>query len=444
LPATGKPPPNNSLLTVGPPGSGKGAGLIIPVLSYLDRSVIIIDPKGEAAAVTARKRARMRHRIVMLNPMGMFEKERPYMKSDGYNPLLRLPDAQAPGFDGEAQKLAQALCPIEAQGENKFFDEEAQNVFAGIIMGEVVLARQEKRMPSLKRIRQYLADPDEAYERDPEGKPKPDSESVLVRMLRLGEGVKAVPGIKAKLASLNRSGDSNPVQSVMMTLRSKTAVLDDGYIQANLESPSTFRFSDLRKQKTTVYLIVPPFDTERTAKWLRMLVTSAVRDLMDTPDTGLGPVLFILDEFGNLGVLRDIEEAMAETRAYGLQFWLIVQNFSQLEHTYGRRWESFISSAEVLTSYATNDNFTAKYLSEKAGSRTAIAEGYNMGEGPGGERSGRSYSQVSSPLYRPEELGRLKPWHSLNFIKGEHVFETFAPLYEQDFGAGLDPPPRRI
>ena len=55
------------VLTVGPSGVGKTAGLIITNLSHLRRSVIVIDVKGECGALTARKRAKM-GRVVMLNP----------------------------------------------------------------------------------------------------------------------------------------------------------------------------------------------------------------------------------------------------------------------------------------------------------------------------------------------------------------------------------------
>jgi type IV secretion system protein VirD4 len=41
---------------VGPRGSGKGTGLIVPNLPARRGSVMIIDPKGECAAVTAERR----------------------------------------------------------------------------------------------------------------------------------------------------------------------------------------------------------------------------------------------------------------------------------------------------------------------------------------------------------------------------------------------------
>src|SRR5262249_22808478 len=65
-------------MSIGRTGSGKATGLISPNLSTLRRSILIIDPKGEAAAITARKRAAL-GRVVMLNPFNLFVEDRPWM-----------------------------------------------------------------------------------------------------------------------------------------------------------------------------------------------------------------------------------------------------------------------------------------------------------------------------------------------------------------------------
>ena len=44
------------LLTIAPTRSGKGVGSIVPNLLMADRSVFVIDPKGENAKITARQR----------------------------------------------------------------------------------------------------------------------------------------------------------------------------------------------------------------------------------------------------------------------------------------------------------------------------------------------------------------------------------------------------
>ena len=59
------------LLLFGPNGTGKGTRFLIPnLLSIKDRSIIVIDPKGELAAVTADYR-RTVGEVVMLNPFNV-------------------------------------------------------------------------------------------------------------------------------------------------------------------------------------------------------------------------------------------------------------------------------------------------------------------------------------------------------------------------------------
>ena len=56
------------LLLFGPNGTGKGTRFLIPnLLTIKDRSIVVIDPKGELAAVTADYR-RTVSEVVMLNP----------------------------------------------------------------------------------------------------------------------------------------------------------------------------------------------------------------------------------------------------------------------------------------------------------------------------------------------------------------------------------------
>jgi type IV secretion system protein VirD4 len=409
------------LLTVGPPGSGKGAGLIMPNLSRLERSILVIDPKGEAAAITARKRAQMGE-VVMLNPFQIFGTTHRHLRSRGFNPLINFPDERTSRFNIEATKLAQAIVTIESKQE-PFFEQAAQNLLAAYIMTEVVESRAIDAVPSLGRVRAKLCEPPRRHVED---------------MTRIG-----ISAIINKVGDLAGDGEHKTLQSVMMTLRTQTAFLDDEELVADLSTPASFDFKDMRREIMTVYVVVPPTDTKRNAKWLRLVILSALRAFVDTGPMGdLGPVLFLLDEFANLGRLEDIEDAMATTRGYGVQLWPIVQNLSQLKHDYGDRWESIVSAAEIKTVFRCQDNFTAEYFSKMAGNRTAFAEGQNSGEGPGGERSGRSLSQVGGRLFRPEDLGRLGDGQMLCFAKQQYPFMTHAPLYvNTPYREGLDPNP---
>src|ERR1700733_3314508 len=66
----GSPSDRKHLLSIGPPGTGKSTGLVVPNVAHLRRSMIITDPKGEVAGICGSQRARM-GRVLMLNPFGL-------------------------------------------------------------------------------------------------------------------------------------------------------------------------------------------------------------------------------------------------------------------------------------------------------------------------------------------------------------------------------------
>ena len=77
------------LLTLAPNRAGKGVSAIIPNLLTWPGSVLVIDPKGENAVVTARRRQAMGQAVHVLDPWGITGLARA-----SFNPLLALaPDS---------------------------------------------------------------------------------------------------------------------------------------------------------------------------------------------------------------------------------------------------------------------------------------------------------------------------------------------------------------
>lgn len=73
------------LITVAPTRSGKGVVSIIPNLLTYPGSVLVIDPKGENAMITARQREAMGQRIYVVDPWGIAGKSG--FKAARFNPM---------------------------------------------------------------------------------------------------------------------------------------------------------------------------------------------------------------------------------------------------------------------------------------------------------------------------------------------------------------------
>ncbi len=140
-------------LLFGPNGTGKGTRFLIPnLLSIKDRSIVVVDPKGELAAVTADYRRTVGD-VVMLNPFNVLG-----LGSAGFNPLASL-DPKAANFYDDAAALGEALIRIE--GKDPHWGESAQGLLVALIMWEKLKRGVDA---NLENVRALLTEADE-YDR---------------------------------------------------------------------------------------------------------------------------------------------------------------------------------------------------------------------------------------------------------------------------------------
>jgi hypothetical protein len=77
----------------------------------------------------------------------------------------------------------------------------------------------------------------------------------------------------------------------------------------------------------------------------------------------------MLDEFPALGRLDFFETSLAFMAGYGIRAFLIAQSLNQIEKAYGDH-NSILDNCHVRVAFATNDDRTAKRLSDTLGTTT--------------------------------------------------------------------------
>ena len=77
----------------------------------------------------------------------------------------------------------------------------------------------------------------------------------------------------------------------------------------------------------------------------------------------------MLDEFPALGRLDFFESALAFMAGYGIKGFLIAQSLNQIEKAYGLN-NAILENCHVRVSFATNDERTAKRISDALGTAT--------------------------------------------------------------------------
>jgi type IV secretion system protein VirD4 len=260
-----------NLLLFGPNGSGKGTRFLMPnLLQMRDCSMVVIDPKGELAAVTAAYR-RTVGEVVIINPFGVLADRPGYadLKSDGYNPLLAL-DPAAPSFNADASWLAEALVTIE--GSDPHWSRSARKLIAALIMH---VCLKDRGSPSLSEMRRLLTEP----VIEPDKKNPGHGIPVTAIAMRRWD----LPALTMKAGQFTRW--NREVESVVSTADTQTEALDDAEIAADLAKPGV-DFRELKKRPMTVYVILPPDMMERHGRWLRLIISSALRAVMRLREPG--------------------------------------------------------------------------------------------------------------------------------------------------------------
>ena len=399
------------ILTVAPTRSGKGVSCVIPNLLTHPGSVIVTDPKGENYAVTARwRREGLGQAVYAFDPFGLVV---PKGLGAAFNPL-DLVDASGPEATDDARLLADMLVlppggSAGREGEQAFWNEEARGVLAGLVLHVAASAPAELR--TLAHVRSLLTLPPDAFE------------ALLGEMLES----EAADGLVARAAARLLQKAEKERSGVLSTAQSHTHFLDSPRM-ARVLARSTVDLAALKRERVSLYLIPPADRLEGYARWLRLMTACAL--LAVQRERGQAPssedrVLFLLDEFAHLGRMQPVVRDIGLAGGYGLTFWLVVQDLSQLKATYGEAWPTFLANADVLQAFGTNDWDTADYLSKMTGEATVLVRSANESRGVSRGRHPQSQHGVALTttergrrLLFPDEVRRLGSDRQLLFAKG--------------------------
>ena len=397
------------MLTVAKTRSGKGTTQIIPELLEHDGSIFCIDPKGENAIITATARRVLHDQEVhIVDPWGGVNKRltaagRDELPQARFNPLDMLsPDS--PDLVDDAMMIADAL--IMADGGDSHWSNEAKAMVMGFIIHLVTSPKEEGRR-TLGRLREILSlhpsDFQNLVSSDMAEEGHPLAQSAANRIMQKSE---------------------KELSSVISTAQQNTHFLESDMIKESL-SQSDFSFDALTQNegKVSVYLVIPPERLKTHGRWLRLLVSMALTAMARGTKKPDKPTLFLLDEFAALGKLDVVEQAYGLMAGYGMIIHAILQDFSQLQDLYGRRWQTFIANTSMLQCFGTRDLLTAEYISKLCGQTTieTISEhtheirtkGKSFFESADPNYTGMNDRLSGRPLIMPEEIIRMEAHHQI-------------------------------
>jgi len=366
----------------------KGVSLVIPNLVYWSGSLICYDPAGENYSLTAKHRAEvLGQKTVKLDPFNVLQGE-----GDTWNPLDEL-NWDDPFIVDRVSVLADSLHELSNSGD-QYWSIATRKLLTMTILYVGAAAHPENK--NLGKVRDMLMMSD------------------LGVLWTLMQNCEAYGGIVAQFGASNENRAPKELASVMEIARSALRFLDSEPM-TEFTATSTFNMRDLKRSKTTVYIIMPAGMGSTYQTWLRVLFNAAFDAMQDQtipkPDT---PVLFLLDEFPLLGRMDRIKQAAGEASKFGVKLFIIAQDILQLEAIYGEEWETFNANAGILFFFSNNDLKTQQYIS------TRLGEEYytKVSTGP----SGNSSSQELRKVARTDQVGRQASRQSGDtfiFVAGE-------------------------
>ncbi|HHZ6158171.1 TPA: conjugal transfer protein TraG [Pseudomonas aeruginosa] len=413
------------VLTFAPTRSGKGVGLVVPTLLSWPASAVIHDIKGENWQITAGWRSRFSH-CLLFNPTDA--------KSAAYNPLLEVRRGAHEVRD--VQNIADILVDPEGALEKRnHWEKTSHALLVGAIL-HVLYAGEDK---TLRGVANFLSDPASPFE------------LTLHRMMttpHLGEGPHPVVASAAREV-LNKS--DNERSGVLSTAMSFLGLYRDPTV-AEVTSRCDWRIADLiaAEHPVSLYLVVPPSDISRTKPLIRLILNQIGRRLTESLDGSDGierrhKLLLMIDEFPALGRLDFFETALAFMAGYGIRSFLIAQSLNQIDKAYGQN-HSILDNCHVRVTFATNDERTAKRISETLGTATELRAQRNYAGHRLAPWLGHlmvSRQETARPLLTPGEVMQLPPDDAVVMVSSMAPIKARKLRYYADanFKQRVLPPP---
>ena len=398
------------VLCFAPTRSGKGVGLVVPTLLTWPGSAIVHDIKGENWTLTAGFRAGF-GRVLLFDPTNP--------DSSAYNPLLEVRRGETEVRD--VQNIADILVDPEGALERRsHWEKTSHSLLVGAIL-HVLYAEPDK---TLAGVANFLSDP-----------ARPIETTLKVMLGTAHVGGRPHPVVASAARELMNKSE-NERSGVLSTAMSFLGLYRDPVV-ARVTRQCDWRIGDMvdGPTPTTLYLVVPPSDISRTKPLVRLILNQIGRRLTeDLKVNDRRRLLLMLDEFPALGRLDFFESALAFMAGYKIKAFLIAQSLNQIEKAYGQN-NAILDNCHVRVAFATNDERTAKRVSDALGTATEMRAmknyaGHRLSPWLGHLMVSRQES--ARALLTPGEVMQLPPSEEIVLVSGVAPIRAQKARYYQD------------
>ncbi|MCR9268256.1 MAG: type IV secretory system conjugative DNA transfer family protein, partial [Alphaproteobacteria bacterium] len=337
------------LLTIAGAGAGKTRDQLAYVLcNSSGQRMIILDPRGELAAISQFAHALNGDHAWHWNPYGLCDLPR-----NACDPLDIL-TLDSLSFHTDCKYVAKALVAETSKGDGKYFDQRARG-WVRALLKHLVEQNGRVSLPDLFHLVGVIeTDPDRWADH-------------LEQML-----ASRFPTVRRTAGEMVTKQQDSPREfgSIMGTVYAALDFLDDPTLLSALEKPD-FSLSTLLDpvQPAKLFLNIQAEHLSLWAPLIRLFFTVAMLYKSRAPEAER--ILLLVDEAGQLGSFEALLRAFTFGRGAGVRAWAVFQDTGQIERNFGApALQGFMGSAQMRQFFGVRDYQTARMVSEMLGRQT--------------------------------------------------------------------------
>lgn len=329
-------------ITIAPAGAGKTQSSLFPNILSLDHSMIITDPKGELYEIAASHLASQGFQVLVLGGLDI-------KNSIKYSPLQRL------SKQSEIKQFAEAVYNLSNKKANVEGIWKQGAISLMEIMIQTLLNYPDPsfhNLANLIRLFYYIEDGTDKIK---------DFVEAYAPNQELRDRYTAFEAQEEKIRQGMVAGATTAL-NVFSTDEIKL-----------LTSQDEIDFTLFRKQKTALFIQSPISVEEQFGCVLSLFYSQFFQHILNTPITPEdNSLFFFLEEFGNMKPIFNFQKTIALVRYQRVSLNMIVQNLSQIDHTYGKENSETIlaNSASVIAYAGIRDDRTLTFLQNLLGKAT--------------------------------------------------------------------------
>ncbi|WP_226561865.1 type IV secretory system conjugative DNA transfer family protein [Salipiger thiooxidans] len=345
-------------MMVAPTGRGKGVGFVIPNLLHHTGSAIVLDVKGENFEKTSIHRQKgLGNKIWYFSPFDYVETDGgPSTRTHRFNPLARIAAMSSTDQQYTAlNTLADQFLVVEGD-QAKGFYQAGKRLFVAACLFAI-----EQSRPNLGFAKEIFGGggkTEQTYRDYAEMTDIPIVATIFSEMA----------GMSQKITDSYRSVISGAGFELWD---------DPSVVRATTESD--FDLTSFRREAQTLYITMQAEHLKTLAPLVRLLFAEAIASLQraepgpDEPHT----VMFLMDEFDQLGRQPLVENSIKTIRSFGGRFFIITQSIAGLDNPSlygeaGRR--ALMAGAGIKVFMTPQDDRTATVLSDMLGKQTVVSK----------------------------------------------------------------------